>query len=431
MKTPHPIDDLFRSQLHDLEMAAPLHLWEKMEPHIHLPSPASRKRSFIRAGLLALSISILTTTDTPSLSESVQNTYPIPAVPSPDASALPPQTPIASVESPAPTPQPKRQGITPTSHRIKRIKAAIKNPSLLPSTENSALSAPIATESGQTASPARPTIAEASTLPMRNTPFEPYPIQDFMPGIRFLGERWFASLDAAYSQEWAHRSLLPNDPSYQSYADIRNSSERFHSAHSAALRLSLIAASGLTLKSGIQVSTITEVFSQSRSEEKIILTPIKDPAGQITGTDTTIQVQEFRWDSRNQLYTIDIPILIGYEFSKGQLNIGLTAGPLLNMAFNQKGSFTSPDGKNVLNFSSNQPDSYPAFKNRLGMGWYSSVQLSYPITPSIRVLAEPYLRAFPHDYANYDYPLEQRYWSGGIFIGVRKLLGPYWMSLKP
>jgi len=430
MKTPHPIDDLFNSQLHDLEMAPPMHLWEKIAPPTRPANPAERRRSLLLCGLLAVALSQLVYSDAPNTAKKINPTASSDPIASQDRPAVPAPTASDSDNTLTPLPSASLQQTTPSRRRSKRpLRHTEGALPLLALEKNTPLSTPTTSESKDEL--AESTQTDAPIIPTRPSRFESYALQDFMPGIRFLGERWFASLDMAYSQEWAQRTLLPNDPTHQSYADLRNTTEKFHSAHSAALRLSLIAASGLTLKSGIQVSTISETFSQTRSESKIILTPKTDPSGQIIGTDTSVQVSEFRWDSRNQLYTIDIPILIGYEFSKGQLNVGLTAGPLLNMAFNQQGSFIGPDGKNVLNFSSNQPDSYPAFKNRLGMGWYSSVQLSYPITPSIRVLAEPYLRAFPHDYTSYDYPLEQRYWAGGIFIGVRKLLGPYWLNLKP
>ncbi len=124
-------------------------------------------------------------------------------------------------------------------------------------------------------------------------------------------------------------------------------------------------------------------------------------------------------------------MLLGRQFSLGRLDLGINGGATLNMAFYQKGAFLSPDAEKVVDFSSNHPDAYPAFKNRLGIGYYGSVSVSHPITPSLHVMAEPYFRFMPKPYTSPDYPLEQRYQTAGLFLGFRKLLGPYWMNLRP
>jgi len=71
------------------------------------------------------------------------------------------------------------------------------------------------------------------------------------------------------------------------------------------------------------------------------------------------------------------------------------------------------------------------FRNRLGMGFYGSINISYPLTPALHLFAEPYLRVFPGSVTNTDYPLEQRYRTQGVFVGIRKMMGPYWMNLRP
>ena len=173
--------------------------------------------------------------------------------------------------------------------------------------------------------------------------------------------------------------------------------------------------------SGLQVTRFSETFRFAENEEQLT----------INGTDTIRQIVSVSRQQGNVFHTIDIPVFLGYEFSMGRLNLALSGGAHFNMAFNQKGRFYGPNGTDVLEFSSALPDAYPAFRNRLGVGYFGSLTLSHPITPSLHVLAEPYFRRYPGSYTAKDYPLDQHYWSGGIFIGVRKLIGPYWMNLRP
>jgi hypothetical protein len=47
----------------------------------------------------------------------------------------------------------------------------------------------------------------------------------------------------------------------------------------------------------------------------------------------------------------------------GKFTLSANAGVYLNMAFNQKGNFLSPDLNKVLDFSSKTPDAYPRHTN--------------------------------------------------------------------
>lgn len=278
---------------------------------------------------------------------------------------------------------------------------------------------------------ARPKLAETAFLEKRATPFTPYPVEDVIPPIRFLGERWFAGLDLSYSQDWMQRSLYPKAVDFEGYAQLRNTAEAFQSAHTAALRLSLISASGITLRGGIQVTRFSESFAHTTEQKELRFLPRRDASGNVIGTDTVFQVIRTNYNHLNRFKMVDIPLTIGYEFPWGKANFSLHAGPVFNMAFYQQGRFLAEDGERIVDFSSSTPDAYPAFRNRLSMGFYGSVNLSYPLTPSVHLFAEPYLRVFPGAFTNADYPLEQRYRVQGVFIGIRKVMGPYWMNLRP
>ena len=440
MKAQHPIDDLFRHELGDRQAEAPMHLWAGIARQVAVPQKKRRKKYLLVLAAAALGYTALLPSDIPSRTLGQKMGYNRTASPSPEGTATT-SAPV-SKSSPAALPGGKIPVAVAAAPATLRGNPLVASGVAVPAgakkggmadlylpdapAEEAAPGAVVADET-----PVRDAFYSFAALPSLSPQLELAPIRDVMPGFRFLGERWYASFDLSVSNEWRQRSLIANSPDYQGYADLRDASEQLLNAHSAALRLSLISASGIALKSGIQISSYTESFLQSRTERVAVPNPIRDANGQVIGMDTLFQNRSYQWTTKNQFHTIDIPVLVGYEFALGRFNIGLNGGALLNMAFNQQGTFLGPDEKTVLDFSSNRPDAYPAFKNRLGVGWYGSAQLSFPISPSLRVLAEPYYSAFPRSYTNSDYPITQRYHTMGLFVGVRKLLGPYWLNLKP
>ncbi len=420
MKEQHPIDELFRRQLTDYQMETPLHLWSGIESRTRSHVPVSF-RSLIWCAALALGLAVFLKGDDASL---LMAGFPIQAIPSLPQAAEAPRTPAADDASIRPETQTGSlvaPAADPSGNETTRISAARSKPAqtIAASTgtasgRRAASSFSPALPAPETPSLADPAEASLAAEPFARAPFselaplnpllfqlETEPIQDFIPGIKILGERWYASVELGLSQDWRQKMLSAPAPEFQGYADARKATESIKSAHTASLRLSLISASGWTFRSGLLVSRTTESFVQ--------------PDAQRTNT----------------FHEIDIPLLLGRQFSFGKLDLGIHGGAALNMAFYQKGAFLGPDAEKVVEFSSNLPDAYPAFKNRLGVSYYGSISLSHPITPSLHLMAEPYFRYMPQAYTNPDYPLEQRYRTAGVFLGFRKLLGPYWMNLRP
>ncbi|MBK8879533.1 MAG: hypothetical protein IPN74_13600 [Haliscomenobacter sp.] len=423
MKEQHPIDELFRRQLTDYQMETPLHLWSGIESRTRSIAPVSL-RSLIWCASLSLALAVFLKGDDESPLPAV---FPVQASPVLPQASTEPQVPATDeaflrteanrqpkaaspVAAPANRAGGETIGISSARRKPARALAAsagtrtngAASPSspALPDKDAHSLADP-AEETHAAERSIRPAFAELAPLNPLWFQLETQPIQDFIPGIKFLGERWYASVELGLSQDWRQKILSAPSPEFQGYADARKATESVKSSHTASLRLSLISASGWTFRSGLQVSRTTEWFTQP--------------------------------DARtvNTFHEIDIPLLLGRQFSIGKLDLGINGGAMLNMAFYQKGAFLAPDAEKVVDFSSNLPDAYPAFKNRLGLGYYGSVSLSHPVTPSLHLMAEPYFRYMPKAYTSPDYPLEQRYRTAGIFFGFRKLLGPYWMNLRP
>ena len=444
MKADGKIDDLFRKALGDKDYSPPMHLWPGVAQR--LPKPFLSPRRISRWAVLAFGLGILLCSD--GRMDNQRQVRKDPAGPTAQIA-----TPASSLSRSIPPSDQASIDENPSLHTAQRAEASA--PGKIPRravsaariTFDASQPAPLpAADQGQKLfpnqpatqrQPENPATSEGSVdkrrggmaLPFvakRNTPFPLMPLEDAVPSVKFLGERWFAGVDFSFSNDWMQRSLYAKNPGDEAYVLLRNTSEALRSANTASLRLSLVAASGITLRGGIQVARFNEMFSYSTEKQEIQYIPRRDAGGSVIGTDTVFQLVRTINGQMNRFQTIDIPLTLGFEFPLGKTNFGIHAGPVFNMAFYQRGKFLAEDGERIVDFSSSTPDAYPAFRNRLGMGFYGSINISYPLTPALHLFAEPYLRVFPGSVTNTDYPLEQRYRTQGVFVGIRKLTFPGW-----
>lgn len=198
------------------------------------------------------------------------------------------------------------------------------------------------------------------------------------------------------------RSLEAREPEFELYRQAREQSEAVQNGYRAALRFSMISIDGIAVRSGLSYSNHLETFTYQQKAQQ------------------------------NSFQTIDIPVVVGYERNNlGKFTLSANAGVYLNMAFNQKGNFLSPDLNKVLDFSSKTPDAYPAFRNSLGVALYGSIAASYPITPRLRLVLEPYVLRHSGSFTANDYAIDQRYQNWGIQVGLRKKINKYIYFAKP
>lgn len=198
------------------------------------------------------------------------------------------------------------------------------------------------------------------------------------------------------------RTLEAREPEFELYRQAREQSELVQNGYRAALRFSMISIDGIAVRSGLSYSNHRETFTYQQQAQQ------------------------------NSFQTIDIPVVVGYERNNvGKFTLSANAGVYLNMAFNQKGNFLSPDLNKVLDFSSKTPDAYPAFRNNLGVALYGSIAASYPITPRLRLVLEPYVLHHSGSFTANDYSIDQRYQNWGIQVGLRKKINKYIYFAKP
>ena len=147
-----------------------------------------------------------------------------------------------------------------------------------------------------------------------------------------------------------------------------------------------------------------------------------DQAGNIISTDTIIKIGTRRKITQNHYRMLDIPFLLGYEFTSGKLKVSANDRACLNLLFRQKGDFLSPGDLQPVRFDSGDPNAYPAFKQQVGLGWYGSVGFAYQMGPNLQLVVEPHVKIFPKSVTREQYGVQQRYMTTGLFVGVRQRL---------
>ncbi|MCB0579750.1 MAG: hypothetical protein KDD10_10635 [Phaeodactylibacter sp.] len=447
MNKHHPLDEVFRKRLRDLEAEAPMHLWEKVSQKRdwkHRALNRARQKMPV-AGLFAALVLAGLSWGVWSFLQPALGSFPVPLVgpvasmetgtPASHTADLPPAPPAGAPETAARQPL-ASLSFAPPARMAAAVRHNADNLALLaaaaPAIQQAVRPqdirhqpdpspAPALSPVREEAAPALPSALERHQkkgLSIFDGLFSPDPkCAEFGRGT------WGFYLDALLSPDLTFRRLQPRDPEFEEYANTREETESNMYAFSGALRLSLVSDRGLALRTGLNYSQINERFSFVNGSEEVIETINNyDQAGNIISTDTIIKIGTRRKITQNHYRMLDIPFLLGYEFTSGKLKVSANGGAYLNLLFRQKGDFLSPGDLQPVRFDSGDPNAYPAFKQQVGLGWYGSVGFAYQMGPNLQLVVEPHVKIFPKSVTREQYGVQQRYMTTGLFVGVRQRL---------
>lgn len=117
----------------------------------------------------------------------------------------------------------------------------------------------------------------------------------------------------------------------------------------------------------------------------------------------------------NHYDLIDIPILLGYSWSKNKWTYGLQTGVIANLSFKGKGRILDSELKSV-NLSETS-----IFKQSLSLSYAVNVIFERKISELLSITFAPNFRYFPNEFTNDDYRLELRYQLVGADLGFKYL----------
>lgn len=433
MNRRNPIDRFFSRKLQYYSTEAPMELWDRIDAERTLRKQevlqVQKQRGVVALLLLvSISVSSMWWTSVRDVSTPSLNSFPIEIRPLARSSHIP-ATAIGPALPPAGADHASALPGSPRTQKVARLKpdsASPASPSSLPEMTIKSIQPPPPAPSSVTGAATRPSLlADMAALPnarpiikLKSRFSEDIKCAEFSPDEN---GKW--TLDILASPDWSFRRLEPKSRDYAEYVQNRKATESADFNYSAGLRVSYTHPSGFLGRVGLNYSQINEKFEhRTENEEVITIRNIFGPGGDVVGTDTLIETSVRRIFSNNRFESLDIPVIFGYEKDFKKLSLTVNAGMLFNIMFQSNGDFLSPMDGEPVSFGDGEPDSYPAFRDQLGVGVYAGVTLAYHISPKLQLIAEPHLKTYPKTITQDQYMVSQKYLLTGLSLGLRHQL---------
>lgn len=223
-------------------------------------------------------------------------------------------------------------------------------------------------------------------------------------------------IDAYYTPEISQKRINSKSETSIKYANERNGSERYVNAYSFGLGGSIVFPIGLSLRTGVNFSTIKERFEFVKERQTKTLVR-KDAQG--VPIDTITEETIIPGHIYNKYRFVDIPITIGYEINLADFKFAVNGGVGINVTTNHTGSVYAPDIMKLLSLKQENEAIASIYKKNVGFSIIGSFGLNYKINDRFMILAEPSIRYYVGSIAESSYSLTHKYMQVGLIAGIR------------
>ena len=239
-------------------------------------------------------------------------------------------------------------------------------------------------------------------------------------GLKPDGSRikFTTSIDAFFSPDYANQMLEYKSEDFKEHAQLRTDTEKPYYSFNTGIRVNFLTEFDWAIRTGIVYTQINEILETQYTE---IVTTL-DAHGNVIGTtEGTREV-----NIRNKYKMIDIPVIFGYEVPMKKFDLNVNGGVYMNLMSKQSGAFFSPIEDRVVYFTEGHPDDYDIFKNNIGLSIFMGLGFNFDLTSAfnadhrIQLIVEPHARFYPKSFALDNYILNQKYFSTGVMIGLRR-----------
>ncbi len=226
-----------------------------------------------------------------------------------------------------------------------------------------------------------------------------------------INKRYF---EVYFGPDYIFRTFT--DTPHSAYLQKRRESTKIASAFSAGFRYSQVFKNGISVKTGINFSQINEKFTYVQ-DNLVQVTYIIDPqTGDTTGSYTITGSR--KKVTNNRYRSLDIPLLLGYEFGNGKLHVNINAGAMVNIYSWQRGDVLDSTYKPV-NITTGKSASDYQFRSNIGVALSGGVAFYYKLNDYLHVMAEPYFRYNLRPMSKETLTLKQKYNALGMHVGLR------------
>jgi hypothetical protein len=206
------------------------------------------------------------------------------------------------------------------------------------------------------------------------------------------------------------------------YVQKKDSTESTKIGYTAGFRFSKSITDNILLKAGLQYSQINERFDLRTENERRITTVITiRTITTASGLDTTVRdttsLEQIGYSLRrtyNRYRSVDVPILLSYEFGNQNLKFAVNAGVILNLRSWYSGE-TLNDSLYVVSLNSK---SAPTYKQNIGVGLYAGFSIIKPMDKNFDLFIEPYFRYNLSNMATGS-SYTQKFNAAGLSLGIR------------
>ena len=216
---------------------------------------------------------------------------------------------------------------------------------------------------------------------------------------------------------------ITNNTATNTYLQQKDSSEQMRIGYAAGVNLVKPISEHFVLKTGVWVSQINERFSY-KTENEIKTTTvvtvrniIRAPGDTLRISDTS-SVQQIGYKNTivgNRYKTLDIPVIIGYEFGKGSLKFGVNAGVIVNVKHGFEGAvYDSSLTAITINKETNN-----VYKTNIGLGLYAGFRIAKDLNDKTQLFVEPHFRYNLSNMTTPNTSFNQKINVTGVNVGLR------------
>lgn len=230
--------------------------------------------------------------------------------------------------------------------------------------------------------------------------------------------RFTTSVDAFFSPDYANQILEYKTADFREHAQQRTDTEKPYYSFNTGVRINFLTEFGWAIRTGLVYTQINEILETQYTE---IVTTLDGNGNVIGTTEGTRDV-----NIRNKYKMVDIPVIFGYEVPMKKFDLNVNGGVYMNLMSRQSGAFFSPIEDRVVYFTEGHPDDYDIFKNNIGLSVFVGLGFNFDLTTAFntdkktQLIIEPHARFYPKSFALDNYILNQKYFSTGVMIGLRR-----------
>lgn len=205
-----------------------------------------------------------------------------------------------------------------------------------------------------------------------------------------------------------------SDTPNSTYMRMRKESTSFASAYSTGIRFTKVFNNGFNIRAGLNYSQINEKFKFVQGniiQVVFIINATGDTIGSYQTSSTRYKT------SFNHYKTLDIPVTIGYETSRGKWNVNFNTGLIVNIHSWNRGEVLN-DSMQPVDISGMSHNPYQ-LKTNIGIGGIGAISCYYSLNEKLSIMAEPYLRYNFSSMSKEEITLKQKYHTSGIKLGIR------------